>query len=47
MYTTDKKFNYFVMLLSDQSDVTIKVAQFKGTDKVEIIINKEFGYCCY
>ena len=46
MYTTDRKFNYFAMLLSDQSDVTIKVARFKGTDKVEIITNKEFGYCC-
>ncbi len=34
------------MLLSDQSDVTIKVARFKGTDKVEIITNKELGYCC-
>lgn len=46
MYTTDGKLNYFAMLLSDQSDVTIKVARFKGTDKVEIITNKEFGYCC-
>ena len=46
MYLPDGKFNYFAMLLSDQSDVSIKVARFKGIDKVEIITNKEFGYCC-
>ena len=37
MYLPDGKFNYFAMLLSDQSDVSIKVARFKGIDKVEII----------
>lgn len=46
MFTEDGKFNYFAMLLSDQSDVSIKLARFKGKDKVEIITNKEFGYCC-
>ena len=46
MYTDDGKFNYFAGLLSDQSDVSIKLARFKGTDKIEIITNKEFGYCC-
>ncbi len=46
MYTADGKFNYFAMLLSDQNDVSIKVARFKGKNKIEIITNKEFGYCC-
>ncbi len=46
MYTSDGRFNYFAMLLSDQNDVTMKVAQFRGTDKNEIITSKEFGYCC-
>ena len=42
MYTSDGRFNYFAMLLSDQNDVTMKVARFKGTDKNEIITSKEF-----
>lgn len=46
MVTDDSKFNYFAMLLSDQSDVSIKLARFRGTDKIDIITNKEFGYCC-
>lgn len=46
MFTDDGKFNYFARMLSDQSDVSIKLARFKGTDKIEIITNKEFGYCC-
>lgn len=45
-YTENEKFNYLAMLLSDQSDASIKLARFKGKDKTEIVTNKDFGYCC-
>lgn len=42
----NKKYNYLAFVLSDQFDLSVKVAKFNGKDKQgEFIYRKEFGYC--
>ena len=43
--TPDGKFNYVAYLLADENGVSIKVAKYAGTDKVDLIENEEYGYC--
>lgn len=45
-YTVDGKFNYNAFLMSDNNSISIKVAKFSGNDKVDLISNDEYGYCC-
>jgi len=45
-YTRDGKYNYLAFLLSDQSNVSIKVAIFEGKDKACFSSLKEFGNKC-
>ena len=45
LYTPNAELNYAAYLLADQNSVSIKVAKYAGTDKVELIENKEYGYC--
>ncbi len=45
LYTPDGTFNYAAYLLADQNSVSIKVAKYSGTDKIDLIENEEFGYC--
>lgn len=45
-YTIDNKFNYTAFLMSDNNSISIKIAKFAGTDKVDLISNDEYGYCC-
>lgn len=45
-YTVDGKFNYNAFLMSDNNSISIKVAKFSGNDKVDLISNNEYGYCC-
>jgi predicted HTH transcriptional regulator len=40
------EYNYAAYLLADQNGVSMKVAKFAGTDKVDLIENEEYGYCC-
>lgn len=45
--TSGGRFNFLAYLLSDQFDVSIKVAKFSGVDKrSEFLYRKEFGGCC-
>jgi len=44
-YTTDKKLNYAAYLFADINSISIKVAKYAGTNKVDLIENKEYGYC--
>ena len=46
LYTDDNKFNYAAFLLSDNNDTSIKVARFKGIEKLDILERNEFGRCC-
>ena len=45
LYTEDNKFNYAAYLLADDNGISMKVAKYSGTDKVDLIENAEFGYC--
>ena len=45
LLTADGKFNYAAFLLADENDVSVKVARYSGTDKIDLIENAEFGYC--
>ncbi|MDR1669380.1 MAG: putative DNA binding domain-containing protein [Oscillospiraceae bacterium] len=42
----DGKFNYAAYLLADENGVSIKVAKYSGTTKVDLIENEEYGYRC-
>lgn len=45
--TLDGRFNFLAYALSDQFDISIKVAKFAGNDKrSEFVYRKEFGGCC-
>jgi len=46
LLTEDGKDNYVAYLLADENAVSIKVAKYAGTDKVNLIENAEYGYCC-
>lgn len=45
LLTPDGKYNYVAYLLADENGVSIKVAKYAGTDKVDLIENEEYGYC--
>ncbi len=45
LLTDEGKYNYIAYLLADENALSIKVAKYKGTDRVELIENNEYGYC--
>lgn len=45
LYTEDGKCNYVGYLLADENAVSMKVAKYAGTDKVDLLENDEYGYC--
>lgn len=45
LLTPDGKYNYIGYLLADENGVSVKVAKYAGTDKVDLIENEEYGYC--
>ncbi|WP_461878500.1 RNA-binding domain-containing protein [Fusicatenibacter sp.] len=45
LLTPDGKYNYVAYLLADENGVSIKVAKYAGTDKVDLVENEEYGYC--
>jgi predicted HTH transcriptional regulator len=45
LYTPNGELNYVAYLLADQNSVSIKVAKYSGTDKIDLIENEEYGYC--
>jgi len=44
-YTEDGKFNYVAYLMADSNAVSVKVVQYRGTDKIEIRSKYECGNC--
>ena len=44
-YTPEGKYNVLAYLLADENGVSIKVAKYAGTNKVNLIENEELGYC--
>ena len=45
LLTPEGKYNYIAYLLADENGVSIKVAKYAGTTKVDLIENEEYGYC--
>ena len=45
LYTPNGELNYAAYLLADQNSVSIKVAKYSGTNKIDLIENEEYGYC--
>lgn len=45
LVTKDGSLNYVAYLLADENAISIKVAKYAGTNKVELIENEEYGYC--
>ncbi len=46
LYTEEGKFNYVAYLMADVNSISIKVARFRGTDKLDIVERDEYGYSC-
>jgi predicted HTH transcriptional regulator len=46
LLTSTGTYNYNAYLLADDNGVSIKVAKYAGTNKIDLIENEEYGYCC-
>jgi len=46
LLTTEGAFNYAAYLLADDNGMSIKVAKYAGLDRVNLIENEEYGFCC-
>ncbi|NCB98877.1 MAG: transcriptional regulator, partial [Bacteroidia bacterium] len=46
LYTEDDRFNYVAYLMADSNGNSVKVARFRGTEKLEILERNEFGRGC-
>ena len=46
LLTSDGKDNFTAYMLADENGVSIKVAKYAGKNKVDLIENYEYGYCC-
>ncbi|MCL2890863.1 MAG: putative DNA binding domain-containing protein [Methanomassiliicoccaceae archaeon] len=45
LYNDDGKFNYLAYLLADSNAVSVKIAQYAGTDKITLLHKTECGQC--
>lgn len=46
LLTSEDKYNYNAFLLADENNISIKVVKYLGTDKMDLVKNQEYGYCC-
>jgi len=46
LLTPNGKDNYISYMLADENGISIKVAKYGGTTKVNLVENEEYGYCC-
>ena len=46
LLTEDGDYNYAAYLLADRNGISIKVAKYAGTDRVDLIESEEYGNCC-
>lgn len=45
LLTESGQYNYAAYLLADKNGTSIKVAKYKGKDRVDLIESNEYGYC--
>ena len=41
----DNKFNYVAYLMADNNNISVKVAKYADTSRVDLVQNEEFGFC--
>ena len=46
LLTQEGYYNYAGYLLSDVNGASIKIAKYSGLDRIKLIENEEYGYCC-
>ena len=46
LLTSEGKYNYNAFLLADENNISIKVVKYLETDKMDLVKNQEYGYCC-
>jgi len=46
LLTEDGAYNYAGYLLADQNGNSVQVAKYAGTDRVELLESKDYGFCC-
>lgn len=46
LFTEDGKYNYAAYLMADHNGTSIKIARYRGTEKLDIVERNEFGRCC-
>jgi len=46
LYTEDDRYNYAAYLMADNNGNSVKVARFRGTQKLDILERNEFGRGC-
>ena len=46
LLTQDDKYNYAAYLLADKNGISIKVAKYDGINRIDLVENNEYGYCC-
>jgi len=42
----DGRDNYISYMMADENGISVKVAKYAGTTKVDLVENEEYGYCC-
>jgi predicted HTH transcriptional regulator len=45
LQTESGEYNYAAYLLADRNGLSVKVAKYRGTDRVDLIENNEYGFC--
>jgi predicted HTH transcriptional regulator len=45
LLSTDKKPNFLAFMLADKNNISIRLAKYAGTSKVDLIENVDFGNC--
>lgn len=45
LLTAEEKLNYVAYLLADNNNISVKVAKYADTTRVDLIQAEEFGYC--
>lgn len=46
LLTGDGAYNYTAYLLADQNGNSVQVAKYAGTDRVDLLESKDYGFCC-
>jgi ATP-dependent DNA helicase RecG len=46
LLTNEEKFNYVGYMMADRNGTSIKVAKWKGEDRIDLVENEEYGYEC-